>query len=176
MLKERLPVRIDPFRLAQARRFLGGRVSVTELKRLGACLADESGEVDVEMEFGIDADGISFLRGHLRAELKLTCQRCLEMMPYPIDTEFLLGIVTSEAEAQQLPSHYEPLVVGGEPLFANDVVEDELILALPAVSRHELSDCPAADVLREVEEGGRERQNPFSVLSELKTGQKKDDT
>ncbi len=175
MLKERLPVRIDPFRFAQARRCVAGQVPLSELKRLGECLADDNGEVEVELEFGIDADGFSFLRGHLRAELALTCQRCLQPMPHPVDTGFMLGIVADEAEAQQLPPHYEPLVAGDEPLYVNDVVEDELILGLPSVSRHELPDCPAADVLREPEEG-RERPNPFAVLSELKTGQKKDDT
>jgi uncharacterized protein len=174
MFSERLPVHIDPIRMADTRRLLEGCITLAEMVRLGESLQDSAGEVAVSLEFGTDNEGIRFMRGRIRAEVSLECQRCLETMRFPIDSEFALAMVRSTVEAEALPSHYEPLLVEGEPLFLRDIIEDELLLALPIVPMHAPDECSistsssmAAGETRK-DTGATEKENPFAVLADLK--------
>lgn len=176
MFEQRLPVHIDPLRMAETRRLLQGRIALDEMTRLSDSLKDSDGDVEVSLEFGIDNEGYRYMHGHLKTEVALVCQRCLETMRYAIDNEFALAMVQSVSEAESLPSHYEPLQIDDQPLFLRDVIEDELLLALPIVARHAQQECsvkldeaeaPAADEQKDT--GGEEKANPFSVLAGLKT-------
>lgn len=174
MFNERLPVHIDPIRMAETRRLLQGRIALAEMARLGESLQDSDGEVTVSLEFGTDNEGIRFMRGRIQAEVSLQCQRCLETMRYPIDSEFSLALVRNTVEAEALPSHYEPLLVEGEPLFLRDIIEDELLLALPIVAMHAPEECSinissdqgAGEARKDT--GATEKESPFAVLADLK--------
>ncbi|MCW8827985.1 MAG: YceD family protein [Gammaproteobacteria bacterium] len=179
MFDERLPVHIDPLRMAETRRVLQGHVELADMVRLGESLMDHSGRVEVSLEFGIDEEGIRYMRGHLSTTVSLECQRCLDTMEFVIDNGFALGMVRNMTEAEALPSHYEPLQLDGKPLFLRDVIEDELLLALPIVARHAKQECGVklddADAPAETgreDRGKEEKDNPFSVLAGLKTDQK----
>jgi uncharacterized protein len=174
MSGERLPVHIDPIRMAETRRLLQGEVAVAEMSRLVEALQDSDGSVSVSLEFGIDEEGIRVMRGRVQAEVSLLCQRCLEPMRQHIDNEFALGLVRSETEADELPSYYEPLLLDGKPLFLRDVIEDELLLALPIVPRHATEACGVhlENTEAETEQKGDKQDNPFASLTELKTDRK----
>jgi len=178
MSDERLPVHIDPIRMAETRRLLEGKVALAEMTRLADVVQDNSGEVTVSLEFGSDAEGIRYMHGHIDAEVGLLCQRCLEPMRYRIESEFSLGLVRSRNEAEALPSHYEPLLLDGNPLFLRDVIEDELLLALPIVAMHPQEECGvqldgSEQAETEQPDNGEEaKDNPFSLLAGLKTDRK----
>lgn len=178
MLEERLPVHIDPFRFAEQRRLVAGRLPVVAMERLVQSLDSSEGDVGVELEFGIDQEGIRFVSGRLRAVLSLVCQGCLEPMEYPVDTRVQLAFASSEAEAKRLPGRYEPLLVDPDgQLFLKDVIEDELILALPIIARHAEDECAAegaGSVGKDEGEAGP-RENPFAVLARLKNVAKPDE-
>ena len=173
MFSERLPVHIDPLRLVEARRVLHGSLPLAEMPRLLESVSDAEGDVTVSLEFGVDVEGIRYMRGSLQAQVTLECQRCLESMVFPIDSQFALALVRSMEQAEALPSHYEPLLLDGEPLFLRDVIEDELLLTLPIIPRHEEAECSVtADALRtkdlQTDADRTDKPNPFSVLANLK--------
>lgn len=174
MSGERLPVHIDPIRMADTRRLFQGEVGLAEMPRLVEALQDDDGKVSVSLEFGTDEEGIRVMRGRVEAQVTLICQRCLEPMHHQVDNQFALGLVRSETEAEELPSHYEPLLLDGKPLFLRDVIEDEMLLALPIVPRHSSQECEAQmeSGETEAEQDGGERDNPFASLAELKTDRK----
>ncbi|MCK9532060.1 MAG: YceD family protein [Gammaproteobacteria bacterium] len=163
-----MPDKIDPVRLAEARRTLQGELPVAAMTRLVDLLTDDRGTVHVDIQCGVDPEGIRYLRGSLSAEVGMQCQRCLENFRLALNTQFALGVVAHESVAERLPEHYEPLVVGEDPIFLRDIVEDELILSLPIVPKHPEGQCPAGN-------GGDEhldeerRENPFAALKVLKT-------
>jgi uncharacterized protein len=176
MFDERLPVHVDLLRMAETGRLLEGRYAISEMDRLHDSLLDNSGEVTVSLEFGIDAEGIRYMKGRLQTELTLECQRCLQAMQAPIDAEFALGLVRSNDAAELLPSHYEPLLVESDSLFLRDIIEDELLLALPLVAMHEAKQCIDVNALadsadeREVDDSGESKKdNPFAALAALKS-------
>lgn len=182
MAEEKLPVQVDPLRLAEAGRILRGRYPLRAFARLGEQLVDQDGEVEVELRFGTDEAGIRILAVRLQARLPLQCQRCLEPVEQGVATDTRLGIVRSDAEAERLPPDYDPLLLDeAETLFLQDVVEDELLLALPVVARHEREACVASHLVQPegesepAEEEPDERENPFAALADLKTDSNRED-
>lgn len=171
-MSERLPERVDPLRLARQGAILEGVLPLPPMHRLAEYLSSSSGDAKVELAFGLGEGAIGFLRGRAQAQLAVTCQRCLEPMPLEVDTRFAFGLVASEAAAERLGEGYEPLLVGDEPLRLSDLVEDELILALPIVALHDKQDCPAAERLEAAAPESEVQQdadsNPFAVLEQLK--------
>lgn len=167
-MSEHLPQHVDGYRLARQGGRVHGTVPVSRLTRLGTFLCSDRGTAEAELEFGVDATGVAFVRGRARAELDLTCQRCLETMVEPVEAQFCLGMVASEGLAARLPEVYEPLVTDDAPLGVWTLVEDELILALPIVPRHAPEVCPAALPQEPGPEADEQRPNPFAALEQLR--------
>ena len=168
-MSERLPERIEPLSLAETGRTLCGIVSVAAMRRLAPLLAVPEGELAVDLRFGIDADRIHTLTGTVRGRLQLVCQRCLGPMELPVDLEISLGMVRDAAEGERLPPRYEALMVAAEPMTLAEIVEDELLLAMPIVALHQdAARCSVPERYRRT--AAAERKNPFAVLAQWKRG------
>ena len=172
-MSERFPDLVDPVNLAVAGRQISGELQPVQMKRLMSLLYSDKGIVKVEIEFGVDSQGIRFAKGHIDAEVEVVCQRCMDAVGLEVSTDFQLGIVTSDKQAENLPSDYEPLLVEVTPMPLPDIIEDELILAIPIIARHADGDCSAEvkDVLKKSpvnNEAVEEKKSPFAVLEKLK--------
>ena len=171
MSKENLlPHKVDPVRFADNGTSLTGKLLVKDMSRLCTSLSNTEGEVTANVIFGVDEQGIRFVRGSFTAALLLQCQRCMKPFDYTISGDFSLGIVQSEEEADELPKGYDPLVVKEDLLAVQDIIEDELIVSLPIVPMHNEKDCkiklPFAIDSEETSELSRE--NPFKVIELLR--------
>ena len=141
---------------------------VASLERVLPVLESAAGELQVELELGKDPAGTRYLRGTIRGEVLLKCQRCLEPVTRPLNLKFRLGIVSDEAAAAALPEHYEALLVTDEPASLAEIISDEVLLALPLVPVHE-DDDRCQGLMKDYQAPEREpRENPFAVLAELK--------
>jgi len=162
---DRLPEQIEPMGLADVGRSFRGVVPVDRLDRLAPVLASKQGELIVEIAFDLDERRIRTLKGTIRGEVSLVCQRCLGSLQFPLDFGFHLGIINSDDEIARLPEGYEPLLVSGDPMKTFDLIEDEILLAVPSIPVHEgVESCQADHVNQPV----AEKENPFAVLEKLK--------
>ena len=169
MPNEYLPLKVDAVRFADNAMRLHGNLPVKNMERLCPSLASDRGSIEVSLNFGVDEQGIRFLRGHLEANLGLQCQRCMESLDYGIIGDFLLGIVGTEEEARDLPGRFDPLIIKGVDLLISDVIEDELIVSLPIVPMHELQDCKVTlPLIVESETVSMKKENPFKVIELLR--------
>jgi uncharacterized protein len=162
-----LPVRVDVARQVQARRIYEGTLPLAALRRLRGSLVADEGDVRYAIEFGRDGLGVDCLALRVEAGLPLLCQRTLERFVHPVAIDQRLGLIADESEEAALPPGYEPLLVADGMLNLADVIEDELILALPVVPRKpgaplEWSEHAAA------EPPDVARPRPFAVLDALK--------
>lgn len=108
---------------------------------------------------------------HLRADtmVRLVCQRCLQPMAQALHAERAFRFVADEAEAERLDELSEDDVLAlptGGRLDLHLLVEDELILALPIVPRHD--DCPEPLPLPANDLPEDEPEHPFQALAALK--------
>jgi uncharacterized protein len=144
------------------------------MQRFRALLASDDGEIDVNLTFSRDEENRFLVRVVIAAEVALTCQRCLEKMSSRLAIDSTLAIVFSDEQAAQLPRHLDPLVIAGEEADLWELVEEELILALPAFSYHDTAACreKLAGYAggNSVEATEDRRPNPFDVLAQLKRG------
>ena len=173
MLTSQLPSRVEPYKLAARHERIEGLVALDKLPRLAEEAGVQTGDCHVVLEFGVDAQGRREIRGHLQATLALACRRCLVPLPQEVNSDFLLGMVTDEALAAELPASHEPVLVEKEQLDLLTVVEDELILSLPQVVYHDEAECHvSAEQLVSKTEGAASdtapATNPFAVLNVLK--------
>ncbi len=145
---------------------------VAAFGRLCGALAGNDGEVIYRLDFGRDELGTDYVDVHAQAPLTMTCQRTLEPFVLPVRVDSRLGLIRRERDEAGLPPGCEPLLVPDDGrLHPADVIEDELLLALPLVPVNPDSSLPDALVGQgEPEQGGAESQenNPFAVLRELK--------
>jgi len=164
-----LPAVIDVWRMVTARRAFEGTMPLSAFKRLRDSLVDADGECHFALEFGRDAGNQAFVEVRADAELPLLCQRTLERYLHRVRLVQQLGLITSEAQEDALPEQMEPLLVpeSGE-MPAIDLVEDELILALPVVAINPDSELPSEEWHEEKEE----KPNPFGALAQLKDNKK----
>lgn len=172
MLTTRLPLQVEPYRLAANAERLEGRVPLERFVRLAVEAGEQRGEAEVRLDFAIDAQGRRVIDGWLAAELQLPCRRCLEPMSQHVESQFLLGVVSSDALAAELPGSHEPVLVENEQLDLLKVLEDELLLSLPQVIYHDEAQCRVSrDQLtsgEEAESSAAPAASPFEVLRTLK--------
>jgi len=115
-----------------------GTILVERLPRLVASLASAAGTLDVRLRAGKEIARPPFLRGEIRGELQLICQRCLEIFNWPLLAKVDLRLVRSEGEESKYLQDYEPYLIEDDRLPMHEMVEDEVLLALPLSPR-----CPA---------------------------------
>ena len=108
---------------------------------------------------------------HLQAQVSVTlqCQRCLQSLTQPLLVDRRFRFVRDEAQAEQLDETADEDVLVLPPrLDLHELLEDELILALPLVPRHE-QDCPTP-LPSQAPAAQEPAPNPFAALAALRTG------
>lgn len=162
IMSGRLPEYINPLQFADQRRRLEGTVRIDGLTRLVDALMNTEGEVTVDLAFGRDGR-TAVIAGSIGAELQLQCQCCLEVLRWPVSATVRLGVVESIDAAGLLSEDYEPLVLETEQIAVADIVQDELLLAIPYCPQHPQCGAPASTERRDKPE----RPNPFGILADL---------
>lgn len=172
-MEDRLPEYIDPLHLADKQADINGKIQLSHLRRLADLLFVDTGTVAVELFFG-RIGRIAQIEGRVQTNLVLKCQNCLQALPKEIQSHFKLGIVTSIEQADKLPEDYEPLLVNQDQnIPLKDIIEDELLLALPAFPKHQHQCFPAEHLIDKNAVGPCDAQpakneNPFAILAHLK--------
>ena len=166
----KLPITIDPYKSAQRRLVCSGVYNLLEMNRLLAVSESRSEQVKVDAKFDVDERGLVVISGTGSALVALTCQRCTETFEQLLEVNFSFSPVKNVEEADELPSYYDAIELNenGEVNLL-ELVEDELLLIIPLIPRHELKDCQATadSVWGELPEE-LDKPNPFDVLKQLK--------
>ena len=158
---------LDIGRMVAARRRVEGRLPLSALTRLADSLVDTRGEVVYALQFDTDTFKVPYVELQAEAALPLLCQRTLQRFELPVRIEQRLGLIRDEADEAALPPGYEPLLVPDDGMVhAAELVEDELILAVPVVPVSPGTEAMEQDWPAPEEEV--ERANPFAALAALK--------
>lgn len=171
MQKVKLPISVDPVRAAQKQLELDAHIPKSFLNRLAESTISIQSDIDTTFSFDIDKQKLRIFHGKASVEVELICQRCNEPMLYHCEAEFTYCPVHNQEQENNLPDAYEPIYYdeNGE-VNLYQVVEDELILALPQIAKHAIEDCQlgAYEVtFGEIDEE-EQRPNPFDALAKLK--------
>lgn len=173
------PLRLNVAALAAAGERIAGRWPLARLARLVEVAepaqqgpaGDLSWTAQGEQRPRHAAPPEVWLHLNAHANVHLTCQRCLAPLEQRLDVNRPLRFVGSEAEAEALDAELEEDVLE-LPRFLDliELIEDELLLALPLVPMHE--NCPAPLVMPGIAQVEEEAPavHPFAALKGWKAG------
>lgn len=150
--------------------YFEGEIALADLTRLHEMLYSEPGDQDagvsVRFEFVRNEFGTVTLIGQLQASLELQCQRCLKPLTVGIEQaiELMIDAGVEEIRGSSLDA------IDSDEGYVDilEVVEDELILALPLVALHEDSACNEHWPVADANDDAGSKDNPFAVLRQLK--------
>lgn len=142
-----LPKEIDPVKAARSEHTFEGRLPFSDFPRLKELLClDENtqkGQIEFEWTFFVNEKQQTCASLKLLGEFPLVCERCQKPCKIKLNELIPMQVVKSEEEAENLPLAVEPILVNAENQCDTlEIIEDELILALPMIPMHlEEKDC-----------------------------------
>ena len=182
MTKEYSPDRLDVKAFVQANAKLAGHDSLLKYERL----AQEAqglhpdlyvdwqarGELRHVASDGTEAVDQQWLHLNVQCAVPLLCQRCLTPVDVPMEVERSFRFVADEATAEALDDESEEdLLAISREFDLRELIEDELLMALPVVPVH--GECPVPVTMafsdEDFEAVSEEKPNPFAALAELGT-------
>ena len=141
MLKGPIPSQVDPRKLADRAVTLEGELPFESFPRFSEQLAENVGVVRAKFVFGREERKAMVMHCELDAEVKMVCQRCLELVTLPIHSESTYAVVKEGANTQSVPQGYDVIELGEDPLDLLALIEEELLLALPIMPAHHPEKC-----------------------------------
>jgi uncharacterized protein len=177
MTREFAPGRLDVNGFAEAAATVSGNEPLRAYQRLSAELAAPAPDASVRWQAeGARRDGpngrpVPWLRLEAEATVPLVCQRCLTPVEVELKVDRWFRFAADEATAAaEDEDSEEDVLVSSRDFDLHALIEDELLMEIPATPRHE--HCPepvqlsAADPDFEAEAA---RPNPFAVLGGLRS-------
>lgn len=166
------PLRLDVQRFATDRAALEGAWPQAELPRLTDARAvpptnDDHVAWHAQGEPVAQRGGTAQIWLHLaaQADVMLQCQRCLEPVPCRIAVDRRLRFVDGEDEAARLDADSEDDVLAlPRRLDLRELVEDELLMALPIIPRHEDCALPGSGIAAP-DDPAEPAEHPFAALT-----------
>lgn len=132
-------------------------IPVSSLTRLAALAppATAVGKVRLNAGFTFQAGAEGYRQLHLvvTGTVPLVCQRCLGSLDLPVGMDVLLTLVRDDQEAGVLADPFDTVLLADGDLVPEQVVEDEVLAALPLAPKH--ADATACGI-RVDREGDRE--------------------
>lgn len=175
-MRERVfdPRRLDVAAFARDAARLQGEWPLSALERLAASQQDGAPPGRVvwsatgSLEAGTGGVAVPWLRlcGHVI--LSLECQRCLQPLPERVEVDTRFRFADDEDQAARLDAESaEDVLALTRDLDLMQLLEDELLLALPLVPRH--TECPEPLPAPNAEFGeGEPAAHPFAALAGLR--------
>ena len=130
---------IDGLEFARTGGKLRGDWPLADFPRLRDALQGNTGSLRYELRGVPEAQGRPALELRIEGSLQLACQRCLGALEFPfrIENTLLLAASQAEIDAEPIVAEGPERIVAGREMPVHDLIEDELLLAIPIAPRHE---------------------------------------
>jgi uncharacterized protein len=115
---------------------LSGELELGKLTRLAGLLHSDVGSVRASLRFRQRRDGWVGVELMYQAAVHLVCQRCLESFRHEMTERVDVVLADAASVPSAVPEGCEPFELEGGRLQPAQLVEDELIVAIPLVARH----------------------------------------
>lgn len=144
---------------------MSGGADVVSFERIAQECSAEPGRIDWSLEGRVDGEGVCWVELALTGSLMLQCQRCLEDVAVGVRSQSRFRLVPAGetwGDEDLDDDSFEALELDG-PLDTRVLIEDEVLLSLPAIALHDQCAAPGA-AADEVDV----KPSPFSVLQKLR--------
>lgn len=156
--------KLDVQGLARASESVVGIVRLADFNRARELLADDEGSLGFTVRGGTDDRGRPTLAVRLEGSVTLTCQRCLLPYLFDLDSETEIMLAATEEELSVWDEEEGESMLAAAPMDLQELLEDELLLALPYAPRHPEGVCAP----EEKPAGALDQTRPFASLATLR--------
>ena len=176
-MSDALDRRFDLDRLVGQRVAVAGEVTADRLHRVLDMHELIPRGLKAQLSLEGHGDGSVRVTGRIHGAVELVCQRCLEPFEMTVDSEVALIILDADQLSIEVPDGFEAFIPESDSFTGIDIVEEELLLALPMSPTHEdeLMCGALVEKLNESrssiddDEGASEQSTrPFEILKQLK--------
>jgi uncharacterized protein len=158
---------IDAFEFCRSNGHREGVTPVAEMSRLNKDCADQSGQIAWTIDGSTSKQGYPQMTLSVSGTVQLVCQRCLAPFAYEMDSSTVLILGKDDEHADEIEEVLNDesidVIVGSRECDIRDLFEDEALLALPQVPKHDV--CPDNKLLDAVKS---DKPSPFAGLKNLK--------
>ncbi|NHZ44742.1 YceD family protein [Massilia aquatica] len=158
---------IDAFEFCRSNGHREGVTPVAEMSRLNKDCADQSGQIAWTIDGSTSKLGYPQMTLSVSGTVQLVCQRCLAPFAYEMDSSTVLMLGKDDEHADEIEEVLNDesidVIVGSRECDVRDLFEDEALLALPQVPKHDV--CPDNKLLDAVKS---DKPSPFAGLKNLK--------
>ncbi|NOT67616.1 MAG: hypothetical protein HOP04_04675 [Methylophilaceae bacterium] len=156
---------INSIEFAQKALEIHDTIRVSQLSRLQDLLESTDDVLTCQVIGRVAQENHSELNLKVHGLLSLTCQRCLEPFEFVLNIDTIYSLVPNEeaippAEDEDDEKEY---LVADANMRVLDLIEDEILLALPLAPKHPIEKCSASDEFNELK-----KPSPFAVLANFK--------
>ncbi|MFU8927411.1 YceD family protein [Acinetobacter puyangensis] len=175
------PAQIEPFKWAEQGFSWSGQLPLSSFTRIAheAVGSIDNQWVQVDCKLSMDAyHRIVWLTAHLQASVNLQCQRCLDAVEIPLQSDVYVAMLDDESEIDHLDEDADFIILG-EDLGTQKgdfktpatvdliyILEDELLLSMPNSPKHDACEHKHRPAVQAVID--EKRDNPFEILAGLK--------
>jgi uncharacterized protein len=170
-----LPIRFDPVNFANHDKEMHGRIVSKTMSRLMSNVSSAEPMVTAKLSFSRGLYGYPLVSGQAWTTVFMRCERCLDEVAINLSPKIEVLVRPEEdslsEKNENVPEFHE---YDGKSLVLSDLIEEELLLALPLVPKHQdISLCnqdmlvwlAANEALSEGQDAPDERaENPFAIL------------
>ncbi|WP_367110842.1 DUF177 domain-containing protein [uncultured Psychrobacter sp.] len=152
-----------------------GVVAPTSFERLSALLTDDHEQSNLQLSTRLyRQSNVIHLATHLKGEVWLTCQRCLQPVAVDLTDDYDIALLEDDSQVGLIDEETQDYLLLDEVISEQTperllpikkMIEDEIILKTPMAPKHD--DCEmAASQVGDIPE--EETENPFAALAALK--------
>jgi uncharacterized protein len=137
---------VSPSNFAEKSHCWEGNTMVGDFERLAQEFVNPEAELFYRVCGQQDARGRPQMHCEVKGSLEMVCQRCLKPVDIVVESDRVLYLANSEAEAERLEAALADdvidVMVAGKSLDLAGVIEDEVLLSLPLVPMHDVCAAP----------------------------------
>lgn len=166
------PLQLDVLALADDQETRSGTTPLARFQRLSAGLASVPADADAHWSVaGLWRQAGTWGRQptlHLRvtATLPMACQRCLDAVAVPVAVDRCFVFAPDEEAAVRWDAELnEDVLTLQHPFDLAELIEDELIMAVPPIPRHAQCEHLPPQAAQTDDFDASAPENPFSVLA-----------
>jgi len=158
---EKLPAKFKLLNFSKKNLKIKDHCSISKFPRIYEMILNKDEQVDIDLEFKLVSNRVPTLKGDLRFNVVIECQRCLKPLELDLHSDISFAFVESDEDALLVDASFEVINDHNKEIDSHEFLTDEMLLMIPMIPKHD-HQC------KTIENDYVINSNPFNILKNLK--------
>jgi len=158
---ERLPAKFKLINFSKRNLKIKDHCSISKFPRIHEIILNKDEQIDIDLEFDLVSNRVPTLKGDLRFNVVIECQRCLKPLELALRSDIRFAFVESDDDSSLIDSSFEVINYNNNEIDSHEFLTDEMLLMIPMIPKHDYQ-C------KKIVNDYMINSNPFNILKNLK--------